>query len=37
MGPWQMDLIQSHADAHTLLPNLVQAAGLPIKFQSESI
>ena len=37
MGPWQMDLIQSHTDAHTLLPNLVQAAGLPIQFQSESI
>jgi uncharacterized protein (TIGR00730 family) len=37
MGPWQMDLIQSHSDALTLLPNLVQAAGLPIKFQSESI
>jgi uncharacterized protein (TIGR00730 family) len=37
MGPWQMDLIQSHTDAHTLLPNLVQAAGLPIQFQSQSI
>ena len=37
MGSWQMDLIQSHADAFTLLHNLVQAAGLPIKFQSESI
>jgi uncharacterized protein (TIGR00730 family) len=37
MGPWQMDLIQSHADVDTLLPNLIQAAGLPIKFQSESI
>ena len=37
MGPWQMDLIQSHTDAHNLLPNLVQAAGLPIQFQSESI
>lgn len=37
MGPWQMDLIQSHTDARILLPNLVQAAGLPIQFQSQSI
>ena len=37
MGSWQMDLVQTHKDALQLLPNLVQAAGLPIVFQSESI
>jgi uncharacterized protein (TIGR00730 family) len=37
MGPWQMDLIQTHKDVRQLLPDLVQAAGLPIVFQSESI
>jgi uncharacterized protein (TIGR00730 family) len=37
MGDWQMDLIQSHSDISVLLPNLIQAAGLPIHFQSESI
>lgn len=37
MGPWQMDLIQTHKDVRQLLPDLVQAAGLPIVFHSESI
>ena len=37
MGEWQMDLIQAHANLSILLPNLIQAAGLPITFQSESI
>lgn len=37
MGKWQMDLIQAHADLPILLPNLIQAAGMPIKFQSEAI
>ena len=37
MGQWQMDLIQTSADLSTLLPNLIQAAGLPITFQSEAI
>lgn len=37
MGTWQMDLIQTSADAKLLLPNLVQAAALPTPFQSESI
>ena len=37
MGEWQMDLIQAHADLSILLPNLIQAAGMPIKFQSEAI
>ncbi len=37
MGQWQMDLIQTSADLATLLPNLIQAAGLPITFQSEAI
>jgi uncharacterized protein (TIGR00730 family) len=37
MGLWQMDLIQTHRDSQQLLPDLVQAAGLPIVFQSESI
>jgi len=37
MGPWQMDLIQTDADALKLLPSLVQAAGLPTKFQSQAI
>ncbi len=37
MGPWQMDLIQADTDALKLLPSLVQSAGLPIQFKSESI
>ena len=37
MGEWQMDLIQAHANLSILLPNLIQAAGMPIKFQSEAI
>ena len=37
MGEWQMDLIQTHDDLSVLLPSLVQAAGLPIKFQSQAI
>jgi uncharacterized protein (TIGR00730 family) len=37
MGSWQMDLVQSHHDARQLLPNLVQAAGLPTAFQSDAI
>ncbi len=37
MGEWQMDLIQAHANLSILLPNLIQAAGLPITFQSEAI
>lgn len=37
MGEWQMDLIQTHANLSILLPNLIQAAGLPITFQSEAI
>jgi uncharacterized protein (TIGR00730 family) len=37
MGNWQMDLIQTSSDLATLLPNLIQAAGLPITFQSEAI
>ena len=37
MGEWQMDLIQAHANLSNLLPNHIQAAGLPITFQSESI
>ena len=37
MGLWQMDLIQTHRDSQQLLPDLVQAAGLPTVFQSESI
>lgn len=37
MGEWQMDLIQTHDDLSELLPSLVQAAGLPIKFQSQAI
>jgi hypothetical protein len=37
MGKWQMDLIQTSSDLATLLPNLIQAAGLPITFQSEAI
>jgi len=37
MGQWQMNLIQTSADLATLLPNLIQAAGLPITFQSEAI
>jgi uncharacterized protein (TIGR00730 family) len=37
MGSWQMDLIQSNSDYATLLPNLIQAAGLPTKFDSQAI
>jgi uncharacterized protein (TIGR00730 family) len=37
MGEWQMDLIQVHANLSILLPNLIQAAGMPVKFQSEAI
>jgi hypothetical protein len=37
MGKWQMDLIQTSSDLATLLPNLIQAAGLPITLQSEAI
>ena len=37
MGKWQMELIQTSSDLATLLPNLIQAAGLPITFQSEAI
>jgi uncharacterized protein (TIGR00730 family) len=37
MGGWQMDLIQAHSNLSVLLPNLIQAAGLPIKFQSQAI
>jgi uncharacterized protein (TIGR00730 family) len=37
MGEWQMDLIQAHANLSILLPNLIQAAGLPITFQSKAI
>jgi hypothetical protein len=37
IGSWQMDLIQTDSDAQKLLPNLIQAAGMPIPFQSQSI
>ncbi len=37
MGHWQMDLIQSESLHSVLLPNLIQAAGLPVHFQSQSI
>ncbi len=37
MGEWQMDLIQTHDNLAVLLPNLIQAAGMPIKFQSQAI
>jgi hypothetical protein len=37
MGEWQMDLIKADSDLQALLPDLIQAAGLPIKFQSQSI
>jgi hypothetical protein len=37
MGEWQMDLVQAHSNLSVLLPNLIQAAGLPIKFQSQAI
>jgi uncharacterized protein (TIGR00730 family) len=37
MGPWQMDLIQTHTEATHLLPALIQAAGLPTVFQSDAI
>lgn len=37
MGEWQMDLIQAHSNLSVLLPNLIQAAGLPMKFQSQAI
>ncbi len=36
MGPWQMELIKSHSDHATLLPNLIQAAGLPTQFDSQA-
>ena len=37
MDTWQMDLIQSDTDANRLLPGLIQAAGLPTPFLSQSI
>ena len=37
MGEWQMDVVQAHSNLSVLLPNLIQAAGLPIKFQSQAI
>jgi hypothetical protein len=37
MGPWQMELIQSDSDALKLLPSLIQAAGMPTPFLSQSI
>jgi uncharacterized protein (TIGR00730 family) len=37
MGAWQMDLIQTHSDLAVLLPDLIQAAGLPTVFQSQAI
>lgn len=37
MGSWQMDLIQTHSDSKQLLPQLIQAAGLPTVFKSGSI
>jgi len=37
IGPWQMDLIQTDSDAHKLLPNLIQAAGMPTPFLSQAI
>jgi hypothetical protein len=37
MGEWQMDLIKAHSNIRALLPELIQAAGLPIQFQSQSI
>jgi len=37
MGEWQMDLINENSNLNVLLPELIQAAGLPIKFQSQSI
>jgi len=37
MGEWQMDLIKADSDLQALLPDLIQAAGLPIRFQSQSI
>jgi hypothetical protein len=37
MDTWQMDLIQTDPDAQKLLPSLIQAAGMPMPFQSQSI
>jgi uncharacterized protein (TIGR00730 family) len=37
MGSWQMDLIHSDSDHTKLLPSLIQAAGLPTKFDSQAI
>ena len=37
MAEWQMDLIKAHSNIRALLPELIQAAGLPIQFQSQSI
>ncbi len=37
MDTWQMHLIQSDTDASRLLPGLIQAAGLPTPFLSQSI
>ncbi len=37
MDTWQMHLIQSDTDASRLLPGLIQAAGLPTPFFSQSI
>jgi len=37
IGSWQMDLIQTDTEAQTLLPSLIQAAGMPTPFQSQSI
>jgi len=37
MDEWQMDLIKARSDLKALLPDLIQAAGLPIKFQIQSI
>ena len=37
MDTWQMDLIQSDPDAQQLLPRLIQAAGMPTPFLSQSI
>lgn len=37
MGPWQMELIRSEADWHTLLPALVESAGLSKSLQPDQI
>ena len=37
MGAWQMDLIRVDSDAHRLLPELVQAAGLSPAAQLDAI